>query len=51
VDEAVFTLSTREITAILGTMPLTHPDVIVWIHEHLVANEANLYGGVQHENG
>lgn len=50
VDDAVFTLTTREITAALGEMPLTHPDVICWLHEYLTENIANLYGGVQHEN-
>lgn len=51
VDDAVFSLATREITEILGDMPLTHPDVIVWLSEYLAASEANLYGGVLHENG
>lgn len=50
VDNAVFALATSELTEILGDMPLTHPDVIVWLDEYLAANEANLYGGVQHEN-
>jgi anti-sigma regulatory factor (Ser/Thr protein kinase) len=50
VGDAVFTLATGEITEILGDMPLTHPDVIVWLDEYITANEANLYGGVQHEN-
>lgn len=50
VDDAAFSLATREITEILGDMPLTHPDVIVWLSEYLAANEANLYGGVEHEN-
>ncbi|HWQ62308.1 MAG TPA: ATP-binding protein [Negativicutes bacterium] len=51
VDGAGFTLATGELTAILGDMPLTHPEVIVWLDEYLAANEANLYGGVEHENG
>lgn len=50
VDDAAFTLASREITEILGDMPLSHPDVILWLREYLAANEANLYGGVQHEN-
>ncbi len=50
VDNAVFSLATRELTEILGDMPLTHPDVIMWLDEYIAANEANLYGGVQHEN-
>jgi hypothetical protein len=50
VDNAEFTLESREITDTLGDMPLTHPDVILWLNEYLAANVANLYGGVQHEN-
>ncbi|MDR3565322.1 MAG: ATP-binding protein [Negativicutes bacterium] len=45
-----FSLATKELTAILGDMPLTHPDVILWLQEYLSANLANLYGGVKHEN-
>lgn len=51
VDGAAFELATSELTGILGDMPLTHPDVIGWLNEYLAANEANLYGGVRHENG
>ncbi len=51
VGGAVFEVATRELTSILGDMPLTHPDVIAWLDEYLAANEANLYGGARHENG
>jgi hypothetical protein len=47
---AVFSLATRDIIDILGDVPLSHPDVITWIHEYLSDNLANLYGGVKHEN-
>lgn len=45
-----FQLSTFELTANLGDVPLSHPDVILWLHDYLTENLANLYGGVQHEN-
>jgi anti-sigma regulatory factor (Ser/Thr protein kinase) len=50
VNDAHFSLATGEITAALGDVPLTHPEVIVWLHEYLSANLTNLYGGVKHEN-
>lgn len=50
VDGTVFTVSTQSIVSELGDMPLSHPDVILWLHEFLSYNLANLYGGVQHEN-
>ena len=56
VDQAVFSLATQEITGILGDLPLTHPDVLIWLHNYLSSNEMNLYknknlrGGVQNEN-
>jgi hypothetical protein len=51
VDGAVFEVAAAELAAILGDMPLSHPDVIAWLDEYLTANEANLYGGATHENG
>lgn len=50
VNDAFFCVATDEITAILGDVPLTHPEVIIWLHEYLSENLANLYGGVKHEN-
>lgn len=44
---AVFSLATRDITEALGDVPLTHPDVISWLHEYLSDNLVNLYGGVK----
>jgi hypothetical protein len=45
-----FCVATEEITAILGDVPLTQPEIIIWLHEYLSENLANLYGGVKHEN-
>lgn len=45
-----FSLDTIEITEILGDIPLTHPDVLVWLDEYLSQNLLNLYGGGQVEN-
>jgi hypothetical protein len=45
-----FSLRTRDLTDILGNVPLTHPDVLLWIQNYLTENIGKLYGGVQHEN-
>lgn len=45
-----FSLSTREIVEALGDVPLSFPDVIVWLGEYLKNNLARLYGGVTDEN-
>lgn len=50
VNDRYFSVSTKEITTILDGVPLSNPDVILWLHEYLSGNLANLYGGVQHEN-
>ena len=56
VDQAVFSLATQELIGILGDVPLTQPDVLVWLNEYLTINEDNLYnetilhGGVSFEN-
>lgn len=50
VNDNRFSVAAGDISAALGDVPLTHPDVIVWLHEYLSANLANLYGGVKHEN-
>ncbi len=47
VDERVFTVSTRDLTEILGDIPLTQPEVLEWLNEYLTAGIANLYGGAQ----
>lgn len=49
-DGRSYALSTREITAILGDIPLTHPQVLIWLHEYLLSQRANLYGGARNEN-
>lgn len=50
VNDRHFSVTTKEITTILDGIPLSNPDVILWLHEYLSENIANLYGGVQHEN-
>lgn len=50
VDSAVFAVAVKDLTEALDGMPLSHPDVIVWIQGYLQDNLANLYGGVQDEN-
>ena len=47
VDERVFTVSTRDLTEILGDIPLTQPEVLEWLNEYLTTGIANLYGGAQ----
>lgn len=46
-----FSVATRELTELLGDMPLTHPEVLSWLDGYLSDNLAILYGGVQRENG
>ena len=46
-----YTLSTREITAALGDIPLSHPQVLTWLHGYLSSQRAILYGGAKHEDG
>ena len=43
VDQTVFSLATQEIIEILGDLPLTQPDVLVWLDEYLTHNVMNLY--------
>lgn len=50
VNTNTFSFATQEITEILGDIPLTHPDVLVWLHGYLTHGLTNLYGGVQFEN-
>lgn len=50
VDQAVFSITTKEILEILGDISLTHPEVLVWLHEYLTFHVMNLYGGVSDEN-
>jgi len=49
VNGRVFILSTREISTILGEMPFTHPDFIIWLDAFLADNFDNLYGGRESE--
>lgn len=50
VDQVQFMMKTREIIEILGDISLTHPEVLVWLHEYLTFHVMNLYGGVSYEN-
>ena len=43
VDQAVFSLATQELIEILGDLPLTQPDVLIWLTKYLRQHEMNLY--------
>lgn len=43
VDNKVFSVATQELIDILGDLPLTQPDVLVWLHEYLTQNVMRLY--------
>lgn len=45
-----FSVATKEVTEILGDIPLSHPDVIVWLHNYLTENLASLHGGAKRED-
>lgn len=47
VGDKTFHLSTQDITEALGDVPLSFPDVIVWLDEYLTANLNGLYGGAR----
>lgn len=49
-DGRSYTLATREITAALGDIPLSHPQVLTWLHGYLSSQRAILYGGARHED-
>ena len=46
IDENEFTLSTSELKAILGDVPLSEPSVTQWIKEFLSEQTQNIRGGV-----
>jgi hypothetical protein len=46
VDNLTFTVSTKELKEILGDIPFTHSDVIIWLTEYLTGHVMNLYGGI-----
>lgn len=50
VDQAVFSITTKELVEILGDISLTHPEVLIWLHGYLTFHVMNLYGGVSDEN-
>lgn len=50
VNNKTLTVSSQEISDILDGVPLTQPDVLIWLHGYLSDNIANLYGGAKDEN-
>ncbi|SMC83485.1 ATP-binding protein [Sporomusa malonica] len=50
VNDKFFSVSSQELAITLDGIPLTQPDVLVWLHEYLSDNIANLYGGAKDEN-
>ena len=50
VDQVCFSITTQEVVNILGDISLTHPEVLIWLHEYLTFHVMNLYGGVSYEN-
>ncbi|MDF2572910.1 MAG: putative system histidine kinase [Sporomusa sp.] len=50
VNDNVFSVSSEELASILDGIPLTQPDVLIWLHGYLSDNIANLYGGAKDEN-
>ncbi|WP_425060592.1 hypothetical protein SCACP_13220 [Sporomusa carbonis] len=46
VNDRSLWISSQELANILDGIPLTHPDILIWLHEYLSDNIANLYGGV-----
>lgn len=51
VDGNHFSILSSVINEALAGIPLTQPDVLVWLDEYLNGNEQNVYGGAQNENG
>ena len=47
VGDKTFALSTDEISEALGNVPLSFPEVIVWLDEYLTTNLDGLYGGAR----
>jgi len=50
VRNQVFSVTTSELLAILGDIPLTQPEVLEWLGDYLTVGIANLYGGEKFEN-
>lgn len=50
VEDKKFVLATQDIVAILGNIPLTQPEVLLWLDEYIEEQLKNLYGGVKGEN-
>lgn len=45
VDGREFTLDTRTIAAVLGEVPLSHPQVVEWLRAYITEGEAELLSG------
>lgn len=43
VGQHVFSVATQEVIGILGDLPLTQPNILIWLHEYLTTNVMNLY--------
>jgi hypothetical protein len=50
VNDRSISVSSQELANILDGIPLTQPDVLIWLHGYLSDNIANLYGGAENEN-
>lgn len=50
VNDRRFTVSSRDLADTLDGIPLTQPDVLVWLNGYLSDHIANLYGGAKDEN-
>jgi len=46
IDDKTFSISSQELVDTLDGVPLTHPDILTWLHGFLLENISNLYGGV-----
>lgn len=50
VNNKSLSISSHEIADVLDGIPLTQPDILIWLHGYLSDNIANLYGGAEDEN-
>jgi hypothetical protein len=46
INKRTFSISSLELHDILDDVPLSHPDVLGWLHDYLTVNITNLHGGV-----
>lgn len=50
VEKRNFSVATKELTEILGDIPLSQPEVLNWLQDYLSQGISNLYGGANSEN-